>query len=133
MDKNTLSNYGWIVIAVLVLSVMIALATPFGKFVKTGVENTTQGLFETSEKAMNIVCAENSMMTEFESTSCIHANTTREGYKEATCTTDGFTGKLICMNCGKTIAGGLPIRSVGHLIDAETEICQFCGQHIVNS
>ena len=28
MDKETLSNYGWVVICVLVLVVMIALATP---------------------------------------------------------------------------------------------------------
>ena len=55
MDKNTLSNYGWIVIAVLVLSVMIALATPFGEYIKAGVESTTAGLFDTSEKAMNVV------------------------------------------------------------------------------
>lgn len=55
MDKNTLSNYGWIVIAVLVLAVMIALATPFGEYIKAGVESTTAGLFETSEKAMNVV------------------------------------------------------------------------------
>ena len=55
MDKNTLSNYGWIVIAVLVLSVMIALATPFGKYIENGVRSTTAGLFETSEKAMNVV------------------------------------------------------------------------------
>ena len=55
MDKNTLSNYGWIVIAVLVLSVMIALATPFGEYIKAGVESTTAGLFDTSEKALNIV------------------------------------------------------------------------------
>ena len=34
MDKNTLSNYGWIVIAVLVLVIMIALATPFGEYIK---------------------------------------------------------------------------------------------------
>ena len=32
MDKETLSNYGWVVICVLVLVVMIALATPFGKY-----------------------------------------------------------------------------------------------------
>ena len=55
MDKSTLSNYGWIVIAVLVLSVMIALATPFGEYIKAGVESTTAGLFDTSEKAMNVV------------------------------------------------------------------------------
>ena len=55
MDKSTLSNYGWIVIAVLVLAVMIALATPFGKYVESGVRSTTAGLFETSEKALNVV------------------------------------------------------------------------------
>ena len=53
MDKNTLSNYGWIVIAVLVLSVMIALATPFGAFIENGVRSTTEGLFDTSKNAMN--------------------------------------------------------------------------------
>lgn len=55
MDKNTLSNYGWIVIAVLVLAVMMALATPFGSYIKSGVESTTQGLFDTSENALNVV------------------------------------------------------------------------------
>ena len=55
MDKQTLSNYGWIVIAVLVLAVMIALATPFGTYIENGVRSTTEGLFNTSEKAMNIV------------------------------------------------------------------------------
>ena len=55
MDKNTLSNYGWIVIAVLVLSVMIALATPFGNYVKAGAENTLNGLMETENNALDIV------------------------------------------------------------------------------
>lgn len=55
MEKETLSNYGWIVIAVLVLAVMIALATPFGTYIKTGVENTATGLFDTSENALNVV------------------------------------------------------------------------------
>ena len=55
MDKNTLSNYGWIVIAVLVLSVMIALATPFGEYIKAGVESTTAGLFDTENKALDVV------------------------------------------------------------------------------
>ena len=46
MDKETLSNYGWIVICVLVLAVMLALATPFGNFISTAVKSTTQGLFD---------------------------------------------------------------------------------------
>ena len=53
MDKETLSNYGWIVICVLVLAVMLALSSPFGTFVATGVKSTTQGLFDTNQKALN--------------------------------------------------------------------------------
>ena len=43
MDKNTLSNYGWIVVLILVLSVLLALATPFGRFVADGFEATYTG------------------------------------------------------------------------------------------
>jgi len=53
MDKETLSNYGWVVIVVLVLVVMIALATPFGKFIASAVKSTTQGLFDVTEGALN--------------------------------------------------------------------------------
>jgi len=53
MDKETLSNYGWIVICVLVLAVMIALATPFGTFVSDAVKSTTQGLFDVNQNALN--------------------------------------------------------------------------------
>ncbi len=52
MDKNTLSNYGWIVIAVLVLSVMIALATPFGNYIKTATESTLDGLISVNDNAL---------------------------------------------------------------------------------
>ena len=38
MDKETLSNYGWVVICVIVLAIMIALATPFGEYIRDGVE-----------------------------------------------------------------------------------------------
>lgn len=53
MDKETLSNYGWIVICVMVLAVMIALATPFGTFVADAVKSTTQGLFDVNQNALN--------------------------------------------------------------------------------
>ena len=53
MDKETLSNYGWIVICVLVLAVMIALAGPFGNFVADAVKSTTQGLFDVNQTALN--------------------------------------------------------------------------------
>ena len=53
MDKETLSNYGWIVICVLVLAVMIALAGPFGNFVADAVKSTAQGLFDVNQNALD--------------------------------------------------------------------------------
>ena len=53
MDKETLSNYGWVVIAVLILAVMIALATPFGKFISSAVQSTVQGLFDVNDEALS--------------------------------------------------------------------------------
>lgn len=53
MDKETLSNYGWIVICVLVMAVMIALAGPFGNFVAEAVKSTTQGLFDVNQGALD--------------------------------------------------------------------------------
>lgn len=53
MDKETLSNYGWIVICVLVMVVMIALAGPFGNFVADAVKSTTQGLFDVNQNALD--------------------------------------------------------------------------------
>lgn len=55
MDKNTLSNYGWIVICILVLSVMLALATPFGNFIARGFEATYTGFSYTVDNAFDTV------------------------------------------------------------------------------
>lgn len=53
MDKETLSNYGWIVICVLVLAVMLALASPFGSYIAGAIQSTTQGLFDTNQNALD--------------------------------------------------------------------------------
>ena len=53
MDKETLSNYGWIVICVLVLAVMIALSTPYGNFISEAVQSTTRGLFDVNKNALD--------------------------------------------------------------------------------
>lgn len=39
MDRKTLSHYGWIVVLILILSVMMAFATPFGEFIRTAVKS----------------------------------------------------------------------------------------------
>lgn len=53
MDKETLSNYGWIVICVMVLAVMLAFASPFGNFVANAIKATTQGLFDVNQNALD--------------------------------------------------------------------------------
>ena len=53
MDRETLSNYGWITIVTLVLAVMLALATPFGNYVGNGVVSIARGYTKTSEKKMS--------------------------------------------------------------------------------
>ena len=55
MDKETLSNYGWIVICVLVLSVMIALATPFGDYVADGFKAAYKGFGDTNTEATDMM------------------------------------------------------------------------------
>ena len=53
MDKETLSNYGWIVVLVLILAVMIALATPFGNFIAGAIKSTTAGFLSVNQNALN--------------------------------------------------------------------------------
>ena len=51
MDKQTLSNYGWLVIVTLILAVMLAFATPFGTYVGDGVVSVANGIVGTSNDA----------------------------------------------------------------------------------
>lgn len=53
MDKETLSHYGWIVVLILILSVMMALATPLGQFVANGFKSTYVGFTHTLSNAIN--------------------------------------------------------------------------------
>ena len=41
MDKETLSNYGWILVAVLIGSIMLVMATPLGNYVFANIQNAT--------------------------------------------------------------------------------------------
>jgi hypothetical protein len=55
VDKETLSNYGWVVICVLVLVVMIALAGPFGRFISQAIKSTSDGLADVNNQALGSV------------------------------------------------------------------------------
>lgn len=116
MDKETLSNYGWIVICVLVLAVMIALATPFGTFVADAVKSTTQGLFDVNQNALNSTGLINIDGQEFDS--CDHDY---EVTTTANCTTAGTT-TYTCKLCNKSYSEETPAQ---HKVTNGT--CEYCG------
>jgi hypothetical protein len=43
MDKETFSSYGWLVVTVIVIGLMIAFATPFGNHIIDQVEALVNG------------------------------------------------------------------------------------------
>ena len=48
------------------------------------------------------------------STPCLHENTERQNASAATCTEAGYTGDLVCLDCGETIEDGTVINALGH-------------------
>lgn len=97
MDKETLSNYGWIVICVLVLAVMIALAGPFGNFIAGAIKSTTAGLFDVNQAALGSAGINVDNLV-FEN--CDHLN------KEVINANDRYTGDTVCKDCGEEISKG---------------------------
>lgn len=59
-------------------------------------------------------------------TPCDHSRTYRKGEKDPTCTTAGFTGKLICKDCGEVLDEGHKTPAAGHKYD-ENGVCAECG------
>lgn len=51
MDKETLSNYGWVVIVVVILCILIALASPFGNYISESTTNATHALKQRQDTA----------------------------------------------------------------------------------
>ena len=91
MDKETLSNYGWIVICVLVLAVMIALATPFGTFVADGFKATYTGLFDTGDSALDVGLSAVGVTNTLE---CGHGRKESGDHAQLGC------GHFACEDCG---------------------------------
>ena len=66
--------------------------------------------------------------TEPDDPTCQHTNTAVQGAVEATCTTDGHTGKTVCSDCGEVIDNGAAIPALGH--NYENGVCDRCGAEI---
>ena len=101
MDKETLSNYGWIVVCVMVLAVLLALASPFGTFVAGAIKSTTAGLFSVNQAALGSAGIDvNDMVFE----NCDHLET------EIRNATDTYTGDTCCKACGAVMSAGQTVR-----------------------
>lgn len=55
MDKNSIQEYGWIIIIIIVLAILIAFASPFGHFIVTSVQNTMQHLPQSAITALDSI------------------------------------------------------------------------------
>lgn len=97
MDKETLSNYGWIVILVLVLAVMLALATPFGTFIAGAIKSTTAGLFDVNQAALGSAGIN---VDDLVFANCEHLET------EIRNATADYSGDTCCKECGKILGTG---------------------------
>ena len=58
--------------------------------------------------------------------SCEHTNTAVQGAVEATCTTNGHTGKTVCSDCGTVLDAGSVIPAPGH--SYTNGVCNVCGE-----
>lgn len=48
MDKNTLSNYGWILVSVMLMGVLMTFATPYGKYTMNNINYFVNGVIESA-------------------------------------------------------------------------------------
>lgn len=53
MDKKTLSNYGWLVVVIIIIAILISTATPFASVIKGKFQNTVLSFKETGEGALD--------------------------------------------------------------------------------
>lgn len=53
MDKETLSNYGWVIIVIIIIAILIGLASPFAGFIKDMTLSTLGGLRTKQENVLD--------------------------------------------------------------------------------
>jgi hypothetical protein len=66
MDKETLSQYGWAIICIVVLAILIGLATPFGNFIEDSVLNATGSFDEKIQSDLGIESSDSNGPETFE-------------------------------------------------------------------
>ena len=125
MDKHTLSSYGWIVVLVLILSVLLALCTPFGSFIADGIKAFTGGFISTNNEALDVVNPDDSNPQP--PNSCLHENIELKFQKDASCSSNGYTGDKICKDCGTKVETKRFCTNCGIEISSNAKFCPDCG------
>ena len=114
-DKYVVWNYEW------------TLETPIsGDFTIEVVNDCPSGQDGNKDRFTILELAWEANGGETPAPECQHTNTTVEGAVEATCTTDGHTGKTVCSDCGETVSEGAVITATGHKYENGT--CTGCGE-----
>lgn len=60
---------------------------------------------------------------------CEHRNVQEQNYKSPACTEDGYTGDMVCMDCGEVVSRGYVIPAEGHSLRYDG-YCWGCGKQI---
>ncbi|MGN1328237.1 MAG: InlB B-repeat-containing protein [Eubacterium sp.] len=61
------------------------------------------------------------------SSECAHTNTEVQNAVAATCTTDGYSGDIVCLDCGETVTPGSTITATGHTeVSADNAVAATC-------
>ena len=134
MDKQTLSNYGWLVIVTLILAVMLAFATPFGTYVGDGVVSIANGYVQSSNNATD---KDNISKLEQQWTDKLGTpNNTGEGNGNNTvcCNAQNiqtYGDDTKCLNCGNVVYGSdthgglVPVDGAYYVFDGTCDLCYF--------
>ena len=79
--------------------------------------------------ACQAFAAENEFLSSpgFEDTCTHNSGTKVVGAKDPTCTSEGYTGDIVCNDCGKVLEPGKPISKIDHKYD-ENGFCEMCGK-----
>lgn len=125
MDKNTLSSYGWIVVLILILSVLLAFMTPLGSFIAGGFKSITGGFIDTNNVAMEQVDPNTGKIP---ADQCSHENTELQNQKSASCKANGYTGDEVCKDCNTTIKTGTVVNKTAHTAVTDPAVAATCEQ-----
>lgn len=88
----------------------------------------SNGKLQSSEPVYRLCVTENIELTaKFNSDNCMHKNTELRNANDSTCSSNGYTGDLYCLDCGTIIKYGKTIPATGFVDKDGDGLCDECG------